>query len=114
MAPQRRATSVSVAAHSLYEQSDPITVYEPEGRLDLASATYQAIDNCRTRSSSCRAQARADKAAPAACADMRSNAARRRKANFVRRVSSGVNFAEIQRFEISCFLAIVVPPSLEK
>src|SRR6266498_2295588 len=40
MAPQRRATPVSVAAHSLYEQSDPFTVQEPEGRLDLARATY--------------------------------------------------------------------------
>ncbi len=49
MAPQRRATPVSVAAHSLYEQSDPFTVYEPEGRLDLARATYHAIDNRRTR-----------------------------------------------------------------
>ena len=35
MAEQRRATPVSVAAHSLYEQADPFTVYEPEGRLDL-------------------------------------------------------------------------------
>jgi hypothetical protein len=38
MAPQRRATPVSVAAHSLYEQADPFTVQEPEGRLDLAHA----------------------------------------------------------------------------
>src|SRR5690606_14059571 len=30
MAPQRRATPVSVAAHSLYEQSDPFTILEPE------------------------------------------------------------------------------------
>jgi hypothetical protein len=49
MAPQRRATPVSVAAHSLYEQADPFTVQEPEGRLDLARATYQAIDDRRTR-----------------------------------------------------------------
>ena len=49
MAPQRRATPVSVAAHSLYEQSDPFTVHEPEGRLDLARATYRAIDDRRTR-----------------------------------------------------------------
>ena len=38
MAEQRRATPVSVAAHSLYEQADPYTVYEPEGRLDLSGA----------------------------------------------------------------------------
>jgi hypothetical protein len=49
MAPQRRATPVSVAAHSLYEQADPFTVQEPEGRLDLARATYEAIDDRRTR-----------------------------------------------------------------
>lgn len=49
MAPQRRATPVSVAAHSLYEQSDPYTVAEPEGRLDLAEARYEAIDGRRTR-----------------------------------------------------------------
>jgi len=49
MAPQRRATPVSVAAHSLYEQADPFTVQEPEGRLDLARATYEAIDERRTR-----------------------------------------------------------------
>jgi hypothetical protein len=49
MAPQRRATPVSVAAHSLYEQSDPFTVQEPEGRLDLARATYHALDDRRTR-----------------------------------------------------------------
>ena len=49
MAPQRRATPVSVAAHSLYEQADPFTVQEPEGRLDLSRATYEAIDERRTR-----------------------------------------------------------------
>jgi hypothetical protein len=49
MATQRRATPVSVAAHSLYEQSDPFTVQEPEGRLDLGRATYEAIDERRTR-----------------------------------------------------------------
>jgi hypothetical protein len=49
MAPQRRATPVSVAAHSLYEQSDPFTVQEPEGKLDLGRATYHAIDDRHTR-----------------------------------------------------------------
>jgi hypothetical protein len=49
MAPQRCATPGSVAAHSLYEQSDPFTVYEPEGRLDLRRATYAAVDDRRTR-----------------------------------------------------------------
>lgn len=49
MAPQRRATPISVAAHSLYEQSDPFTVQEPEGRLDLRQARYTAVDDRRTR-----------------------------------------------------------------
>lgn len=49
MAPQRRATPVSVAAHSLYEQSDPYSVQEPDGRLDLAGAHYAALDDRRTR-----------------------------------------------------------------
>jgi hypothetical protein len=49
MASQRKATPVSVAAHSLYEQADPYTVYEPEGRLDLGGARYEAIDDRRTR-----------------------------------------------------------------
>jgi hypothetical protein len=40
---------VSVAAHSLYEQGDPYTVAEPEGRLDLREARYEAIDDRRTR-----------------------------------------------------------------
>ena len=49
MAEQRRATPVSVAAHSLYEQADPFTVYEPEGRLDLSGADYAAVDDRRCR-----------------------------------------------------------------
>ncbi|MGH7153920.1 MAG: acyclic terpene utilization AtuA family protein, partial [Acetobacteraceae bacterium] len=49
MAPQRRATPVSVAAHSLYEQADPYAVHEPEGTLDLLAAGYVAVDDRRTR-----------------------------------------------------------------
>jgi hypothetical protein len=49
MAPGRSATPMSVAAHSLYEQSDPYTVHEPEGRLDLHAARYEAIDGRRAR-----------------------------------------------------------------
>jgi hypothetical protein len=49
MDPERRATPTSVAAHSLYEQSDPFTVVEPEGMLDLANARYEAVDDRRTR-----------------------------------------------------------------
>ncbi len=49
MNPDRRATPVSVAAHSLYEQSDPYTVMEPDGALDLTNAHYAAVDDRRTR-----------------------------------------------------------------
>jgi len=49
MNPERRATPTSVAAHSLYEQSDPFTVAEPEGMLDLSGARYDAVDDRRTR-----------------------------------------------------------------
>lgn len=49
MNPERRATPTSVAAHGLYEQADPYSVHEPEGRLDLSGARYQALDDRRTR-----------------------------------------------------------------
>ena len=49
MNPERRATPTSVAAHSLYEQSDPFSLHEPEGALDLSQAAYTALDDRRTR-----------------------------------------------------------------
>lgn len=49
MNPERHATPLSVAAHSLYEQSDPFSVMEPEGRLCLDEARYEALDEHRTR-----------------------------------------------------------------
>lgn len=49
MAPQRRATTISVAAHSLYEQNDPFVIIEPEGRAELHQARYEQIDERRTR-----------------------------------------------------------------
>jgi len=49
MAPQRAATPISVAAHSLYEQNDPYVIIEPEGRAELHQARYEAIDERRTR-----------------------------------------------------------------
>jgi hypothetical protein len=49
MNPDRRATPTSVAAHSLYEQSDPFTVQEPDGALDLSHVRYEAVDDRRTR-----------------------------------------------------------------
>ncbi len=46
---ERRATPTSVAAHNLYEQSDPFTMQEPDGTLDLTHARYDAVDDRRTR-----------------------------------------------------------------
>ncbi|MCH8996817.1 MAG: acyclic terpene utilization AtuA family protein [Proteobacteria bacterium] len=49
MNPERHATPISVAAHSLYEQADPFTVSEPEGCLHMEDAVYKALDGHRTR-----------------------------------------------------------------
>jgi hypothetical protein len=49
MNPERRATPLSVAAHGLYEQTDPLTFTEPDGTLDIRHATYTPIDERRTR-----------------------------------------------------------------
>jgi hypothetical protein len=46
---ERRATAMSVAAPSLYEQNDPERVAEPEGVLLVGSARYEEIDDRRTR-----------------------------------------------------------------
>lgn len=54
MNPKRHATPMSVAAHSLYEQSDPHRVHEPEGTLNVESARYEAVDSHRTRVSGAR------------------------------------------------------------
>ena len=49
MNPARAATPVSVAAHSLYEQADPLRVQEPEGTLEVADASFEALDDRRVR-----------------------------------------------------------------
>lgn len=49
MNPARRATPLSVAAHSLYEQADPTRFTEPDGTLNVTDARYEAIDPRRTR-----------------------------------------------------------------
>ncbi|MCC6531926.1 MAG: acyclic terpene utilization AtuA family protein [Burkholderiales bacterium] len=51
---ERHATPMSVAAHSLYEQSDPYVVREPEGSLLVDAARYEALDAHRTRVSGAR------------------------------------------------------------
>ena len=49
MNPDRAATPMSVAAHSLYEQDNPFEVFEPEGCLRVDAARYEAVDARRTR-----------------------------------------------------------------
>jgi len=49
MNPMRAATPLSVAAHSLYEQGDPMVVYEPEGILRVNNASYEAVNERITR-----------------------------------------------------------------
>jgi hypothetical protein len=49
MNPALHATPASVAAHALYEQSDPFEVQEPSGTLKLETARYVALDAHRTR-----------------------------------------------------------------
>lgn len=51
MAPQRNATPMSVAAHGLYEESDPLSVIEPEGILRLEKSKFEAVDAHRCRAS---------------------------------------------------------------
>lgn len=49
MNPVRRATPMSVAAHGLYEQADPLSVAEPEGVLYLDQSKFEAVDERRCR-----------------------------------------------------------------
>jgi hypothetical protein len=49
MDPGRACTPLTVAAHSLYEQADPLAVQEPDGTLHLAEARFEAIDARRVR-----------------------------------------------------------------
>ncbi len=42
--PQRRCTPESVAAHSLYEKSDPFHLHGPGGSLDLTETVYEQYD----------------------------------------------------------------------
>ena len=49
MADTSRATPRTVAAHMLYENSDPFILYEPGGHLDVTRATYTATDDRSVR-----------------------------------------------------------------
>ncbi|MBR0650147.1 DUF1446 domain-containing protein [Roseomonas terrae] len=54
MNPIRAATPVTVAAHGLYEQSNPHEVREPHGTLHLTDARFEALDHRRVRVSGAR------------------------------------------------------------
>ncbi|MCU1378998.1 MAG: hypothetical protein JWN29_1981 [Acidimicrobiales bacterium] len=47
--PDVRCTPASVAAHTLYEVSDPYRLIMPSGVLDSSAATYTAVDDRRVR-----------------------------------------------------------------
>lgn len=47
--PDAACTPISVAAHMLYENVDPFLLHEPDGTLDVAEATYRAVDDRRVR-----------------------------------------------------------------
>ena len=49
MGPRQRCTPVSVAAHALYEQSDPFLLEEPGGVIDLTGSRYEQVDERRVR-----------------------------------------------------------------
>jgi hypothetical protein len=54
LAAHRTCTPESVAAHTLYEQGDPLTLYEPEGRVDLSAAVFEQVDSRTVRVSGSR------------------------------------------------------------
>ena len=49
MAAASKATPRTVAAHLLYENSDPIVLHEPGGHLDVSGATYTALSDRAVR-----------------------------------------------------------------
>jgi hypothetical protein len=52
--PLRTCTVTSIAAHTLYEKSDPYSLPGPGGRLDLTSTRFDQLDNGRVRVSGTR------------------------------------------------------------
>ena len=49
MGQNARATPYTVSAHMLYENSNPLKLYEPGGHLDVTGASYTALDERRVR-----------------------------------------------------------------
>jgi hypothetical protein len=52
--PQRRCTKLSVAAHTLYEKSDPYWLPGPGGTLDLRQCTFEELEGGRVKVSGTR------------------------------------------------------------
>jgi hypothetical protein len=52
--PERRCTVTSVAAHTLYEKSDPLTLPGPGGWLDLRQSSFEQVEPGRVRVSGSR------------------------------------------------------------
>jgi len=51
MNPDRIVTPMSAAAHSLYEESDPYIIHEPDGVVTLRNVRFEDIDGRRVRGS---------------------------------------------------------------
>ena len=47
--PIRRCTEMSVAAHTLYEKSDPYKLHGPDGIIDLAGCSFKQVTDNRVR-----------------------------------------------------------------
>ncbi len=54
LTPERRCTVQSVAAHSLYEKSNPSALFGPGGHVDLTDVRFEQIDDRRVRVSGSR------------------------------------------------------------
>lgn len=51
---RRTCSPESVAAHTMYEQGDPLVLYEPEGQVDLRGAVFEQVDRQTVRVSGSR------------------------------------------------------------
>lgn len=49
LAASARCTPHSVSAHMLYENADPLTLYEPGGALQVADSHYESVDGVKVR-----------------------------------------------------------------
>lgn len=54
LAQNRICSPDSVAAHTMYEQGDPLVLYEPEGNVDLTGARFEQVDRQTVRVSGSR------------------------------------------------------------